>query len=93
MGQLVAEQLLALGRLGVVLARSEVEVGTVSEGQGANRGGFGPTWTRTSAKLVLKNDSIFFWIGSGKRLTAAAGLEREIRRQGKGVARMRLHGS
>ena len=34
--QLVAEQLLALGRLGVVLARREVEVGAVSEGQCAD---------------------------------------------------------
>ena len=45
----------------------------------------GPTWTRTSAKLVLKKDSIFFWIGSGRGWPLPRGLSVKFAGQGKGI--------
>ncbi len=66
-GQLVAEQLLALRRLRVVLPGGEVEVGADGEGQGPRLAASWPTWTRTSAKLVPKKDSIFCCTASGSR--------------------------
>ena len=65
-GQLVTQQLLAVGRLRIVLARSEVDVGALSEGERAIEEASGPTWTRTSAKLELKQASILFWTESGR---------------------------
>jgi len=73
-GQLVTEELLAVGRLGIVLARRKVEVGAVGEGQGADRGRFMTDVNGTSAKLVLKKASIFFWTVSGRGWPLPRGL-------------------
>ena len=90
MGQLVTEQLLALGRLGVVLAGGEVEVGAVREGQGADRGGLVADVDADVGEAGVEERLHLLLDRFGQRLAAAAWLEREIGRQGEGIARLRL---
>ena len=92
-GQLVAEELLALGRLRVVLARGEVEVGAVCEGQGADRRSLMPDVNADVGEAGVEERLHLLLDRLRQGLAAAAGLEREIRRQSERISRLRLHGS
>jgi len=90
-GQLVTEELLAVGRLGIVLARRKVEVGAVGEGQGADRGRFMTDVNADVGEVGVEESLHLLLDGFGQGLAAAAGLEREIPRLREGTARVRLH--
>ena len=93
MRQLVTEKLLAVGRLGVVLAWREVEVRAMGEGQGADRGRLVTDVDADVGEAGVEEGLHLLLEGLGQGLAAAAGLEREIPWQWEGIARVRLHGA
>jgi len=78
-GQLVAEELLALGRLGVVLAGREVEVGAVGEGQCADRGGFVTNVDAYVGEAGVEEPLHLHTYGPGRRLAPAALIDQVAR--------------
>ena len=88
--QFMAEELLARGRLGVVLAGCEIKVGAVREGEGADRGGLVPDMHAHIGETGVEERLHLLLDRFGQRLPAAAGLERKISREGEGIARIRL---
>jgi len=86
------QQQLALGRLRIVLARREVKVGAVREGQGADRGRFVTNVDADVGEAGVEKGLHPLLDGFGQGLAAAARVEREIPRKWEGIARVRLHG-
>jgi hypothetical protein len=78
-GQLVTEQLLALGRLGIVLARREVQVSAVGEGQSADRGRFVTDVDADVGEAGVEEPLHLHTYGLGRRLAPAALIDQVAR--------------